>query len=331
MIIKIFEIQKKKLDTFKFFLLYGNNRGLIKETIENHLKLILPKNINNYEENDILQNSENFKESLLTKSFFEDKKLIIISRVTDKIFDIIEDIIDKNLDDISIILESTQLDKKSKLRNYFEKSKQTICIPFYEDNNQTLDILIKNFLREKNISLSQQNINLIIDRSRGDRLSLKNELNKIELYSKNKKKIDFEEISKLTNLSENYEISELVDSSLAKNQRKTLNILNENNFGSEDCVLITRIFLSKLKRLLKLKSEFIKNENLEKTISSYKPPIFWKEKDTLKHQVKIWDHQKIEDLIIKTNNLEYEIKKNPNISIYLMTDFILEKTLEVNN
>ena len=309
MIIKVFELKKKNLGKFNFFLLYGNNKGLIKETIENYLKLILPKNINNYEESDILQNPENFKESLLTKSFFEDKKLIIITRVSDKILNTIEEIIEKNLNDISIILECSQLDKKSKLRNFFEKSKEAICIPFYEDNNQTLDNIVKNFLKEKKINLSQQNINVIIDRSRGDRLNLKNELDKIELYSSNKKKIDFEEIIKLTNLSENYDISELVESSLTKNQRKTLNILNENNFGSEDCVLIVRIFLSKLKRLLKLKSDFNKNNNLEKTISSYKPPIFWKEKELLKQQIKIWDYNKIKDLIIKTSNLEYEIKK----------------------
>jgi len=331
MIIKVFELRKKKIDKYKFFLLYGNNRGLIKETIENYFKPALPKNIYTYEENDILHNSENFKESLLNKSFFEDEKLIIIARVTDKIFKIIEEIIDKNLERIAIILESTQLDKKSKLRNFFEKNEETICIPFYEDNNQTLDILVKNFIKEKNINLSQQNINLIIDRSRGDRLNLKNELEKIELFSKNKKKIDFQEISKLTNLSENHDISELIENSLARNHRKTLNILNENNFGSEDCILILRIFLSKLKRLLKLKSDFIKNNNLEMTISSHKPPIFWKEKDLLKQQIKIWDYNKIKDLIIKTNNLEYEIKKNPNISIYLITDFILEKTLEINN
>ena len=331
MIVKIFELKKKNFEKFNFFLLYGNNKGLIQETIENQLKKKLPKNVCSYEENDILQNSENFKENLLTKSFFDDKKLIIISRTTDKIFSIIEEIIERDIEDISLILESTQLDKKSKLRNYFEKNTKTICIPFYEDNNQTLNLLTKDFMKEKKINLSQQNINLIIERSKGDRLNLKNELNKIELYSKNKKKIDYEDILKLTNLAENHDISELVENSLAKNQRKTLNILNENNFGSEDCILIVRIFLSKLKRLLKLKSEFIKNKNLEKTLSGYKPPIFWKEKELLKHQVKIWDYYKIEDLIIKTNNLEYEIKKNPNISIYLMTDFILEKTLGVSN
>ena len=331
MIVKIFDFKKKNLEKFNFFLLYGNNKGLIQETIENQLKKILPKNIYNYEENDILQNSENFRENLLTKSFFDDKKLIIISRTTDKIFSIIEEIIEKDLEDISLILESTQLEKKSKLRNYFEKNSKTICIPFYEDNNQTLDNIIKNFLKEKNINLSQQNINLIIDRSKGDRLNLKNELSKIEIYSKNKKKIDYGEILKLTNLAENYDISELVENSLAKNRRKTLNILNENNFGTEDCVLIIRIFLFKLKRLLKLKTEFIKNKNLEKTISAYKPPIFWKEKELLKHQVKIWDYNNIKNLIINTNNLEYEIKKNPNISIYLVTDFILEKTLGANN
>ena len=331
MILKTFELKKIKIDTYRFFLIYGNNKGLIEEIIEDNLKPILFKNIYNYDENEILQNSDNFKEDIVSRSFFEDKKLIIISRASDKIFKIIEEIINKDIVDISIILKASTLEKKSKIRNLFEKQKETACIPVYEDNFQTLNFIIKDFLNKNKIILSQEIINIMIERAKGDRINLKNELDKLKYFSANKKKINLEEILNLTNLAENYNISELVDNSLAQNKKKTLYILNENNFASEDCIQIVRIYLSKLKRLLNLKSETLKNRNLEQVISSYKPPIFWKEKDIVKKQVKIWNFKKIEDLIIDTNELEYQIKKNPNASILLLSNFILEKTLETNN
>jgi len=331
MILKTFELKKIKLNSYRFFLIYGNNKGFIEEIIEDNLKPILFENIYNYDENEILQNSDNFKEDILSRSFFDDKKLIIISRATDKIFKIIEEIIGKDIKDISIILKASTLEKKSKIRNFFEKQKETICIPVYEDNYQTLNIIIKNFLNKNQIILSQEIINIIIERARGDRINLKNELDKLKYFSTGKKKIELEQILNLTNLAENHNISELVDNSLAKNKKKTLYILNENNFASDDCIQIVRIYLSKLKRLLNIKSETTKNNNIEQVISSYKPPIFWKEKDIVKQQIEIWNSKKIENLIMDTNELEYQIKKNPNASTLLITNFILEKTLETNN
>ena len=331
MILKTFKLEKKIINNYRFFLIYGNNKGFIEEIVKDYLKPILYQNTYNYDENEILQNLENFKEDILNRSFFDDKKLIIISRVTDKIFSTVEEIIKKDVKDISIILKASSLEKKSKIRNFFEKQKETACIPVYEDNYQTLDVFVKDFLSKKKIILSQQIINIIVERAKGDRINLKNELNKIEYFSKNKKKIELEEILDLTNLAENYNVSELVDNSLAQNKKKTLYILNENNFASDDCIQIVRVYLSKLKRLLNIKSETIKNDNLDQIITSYKPPIFWKEKDIVKQQIKIWNFKNIENLIMDTNELEYQIKKNPNSSTILLTNFILEKTLQPNS
>ena len=331
MILKTFKLEKKIINNYRFFLIYGNNKGFIEEIVKDYLKPILYQNTYNYDENEILQNLENFKEDILNRSFFDDKKLIIISRVTDKIFSTVEEIIKKDVKDISIILKASSLEKKSKIRNFFEKQKETACIPVYEDNYQTLDVFVKDFLRKKKIILSQQIINIIVERAKGDRINLKNELNKIEYFSKNKKKIELEDILDLTNLAENYNVSELVDNSLAQNKKKTLYILNENNFASDDCIQIVRVYLSKLKRLLNIKSETIKNDNLDQIITSYKPPIFWKEKDIVKQQIKIWNFKNIENLIMDTNELEYQIKKNPNSSTILLTNFILEKTLQPNS
>ena len=331
MIVKFYEILKKKLDQNKFFLLYGNNSGLIKDTLKKIIKSKMSNNIFNYDEIDIIKNPKIFEENVNNKSFFDDEKIIIISRATDKIFKTIEETVEENLDDVVIILTSGILEKKSKLRNFFEKNKNTICVPFYEDNLQTLSLLAQNFFKEKKISISQLNINLIIERCSGDRINLNNELEKIHNFSIEKKSINTEDILKLTNLSENFDVTELVDNSLAMNKKKTLYILNENSFTGEDSVMIIRIFLNKLKRLLKLQSEIKIKKNVENTISTHRPPIFWKDKDIIKRQMQIWSLEKIQKLMIKVNNIELFVKKYPANSINVVTDFILEQTLEAKN
>ena len=130
----------------------------------------------------------------------------------------------------------------------------------------------------------------------------------------------------ISNLSENFSVYELVDNSLARKQKKILNILNENNFSSEDCILILRIFLVKLKRLLKIQQEVEKEKNVEKVISSYKPPIFWKEKDVIKEQIKLLNLEKIHELIVRVNGIELLIKKHPSTALNVTTDFILDQT-----
>jgi len=153
-----------------------------------------------------------------------------------------------------------------------------------------------------------------------------NELNKIELFSKRGNKINTENILKLINLSEDHSIFELVDNCLAKNTKKIITILNENNFNSEDCVLITRIFLNKAKKILQLSSEYEKNNNIDLTISTAKPMIFWKEKEITKQLIYKWKPENIKKLIYKLNHIELLIKKNLNSSVNLLTDFILEQS-----
>jgi DNA polymerase-3 subunit delta len=324
MILKSFEIKKINQNINNLILFYGKNEGLKNEAIN-----ILVKdknNISNYEEKEILDNENYFIESILSKSLFEQNKFIIVKRATDKILKLIEILHLKNLEDITIVLNSDNLEKKSKLRSLFEKDKKLVCIPFYPDNDQTISKLAYSFLRDKKVSISPSNINLIVNKCSGDREKLFNELQKIEYFSKNGKKINSENISKLINLTENHSISELVDNCLAKNKKKIINILNENNFNSEDCIIIARSILIKAKKLLILSKEFETNKNIDLTISSAKPPIFWKEKDITIQQIYKWKPQNIKKLIFTLGEIELQIKKNINNSINLITDFILKQS-----
>ena len=328
MIKKSFEFNKIDTNQKNFFLFYGKNEEL-KIHATNYF--ISKKKIYSYEEKEILDKSENFMENMLTKSLFEEEKIIIIKRATDKIIRVIEELSLKNINDISLIVNADNLEKKSKLRNFFEKHKKFICIPFYPDSEQTLIRLAIDLIKNKKISISQANINLLIQRCNGDRKALLNDLDKIEYFLKGGKKITDENFKKITNLSENHNISELIDNCLAKNKKNTIYILNENNFTSEDSILITRALLNKSKKILKLADEYKINKNIELTISSAKPPIFWKDKEITKRQLKEWDPEKIKNLIYEISKLELIIKKNMNNSLNLITNFILEQLATKTN
>ena len=331
MIKKHFEIEKINLENNYIFLFYGENEGLKNEIIKKSFLNKFIESTYRYEESEIFNNKDNFFMELFSQSFFDSKKLIIISRISEKIKDVIEDLIEKKIQDVVIILQSKTLDKKSKLRQLFEKNKNLISVPFYEDNNQTLASITNNFFRQKSVPISAQTVNFLVDRSRGDRKNLENELKKIDSFLYNKKKISAEEILKLTNLAENYNVSELVDSCLAKNKNKTVKILHENIYSAEDSIILIRTFLSKAKRLLKIHNEFQSIKNLDLAISSTRPPIFWKDKDLVKLQLQKWSKNSIKELIYKINEIELLVKKNTNNSINILSDFILEQVTTISN
>ena len=321
MIIKSYEL-KKISNKNNVILIYGENEGLKKEISSKIKNQFSGKEIN-YEENDVLKNLDEFRNLIKNHSLFDDKKVITIRRCTEKIYQIIFEIVDYNMEDL-IIIDCGTLDKRSKLRNFFEKSKKAVIIPTYKDDYQSLINISRDFFSQNKISISQETLSLLVSRCNGDRGYLKLELEKISNYMTEKKNISLEEIYKLTNLYENYSATELVDSSLLKNVKKTCNILNESNYSQDDTFLIIRILLQKSKRILSLINEINTGKNIDNALQEHRPPIFWKDKPVLKQQIKLWNYDKIKDLISKINSLEILIKKNNSLSVILLKDFIYE-------
>ena len=327
MILKNYELNKINFKSNYLILFYGNNNGLKLEEInkilyrnQNFKKLI-------FFERDILINENSFFDEIFSGSLFDEKKIIIINNVSEKILKIIDQIENKDIQDIILIFNSEQLDKKSKLRAKFERQKNLICTAFYPDTEEMLIKIAYNFFKEKKISISQSNINIIVNRSDLKREFLYNELNKIESLSLTKT-ITTENIMKLTNLANDFSISELVDNCLAQNKKKAFYILNENNFSLDDSIIILRTFVTKAKKLSKLITEFKKNSSIEKTISASKPPIFWKNKELIKKQIITWSSLEIKKLLFDLNKIEYQCKKNLDNSIKIVTNFIIQSCFD---
>tara|TARA_Y100000992_G_scaffold189941_2_gene128741 strand:- start:643 stop:1626 length:984 start_codon:yes stop_codon:yes gene_type:complete len=324
MILKNFEIDGKKISNFKFYLIYGENEGLKKEIIEKIKKNHVGKEIK-YEETKILGNKLEFYNEIKNRSLFDEKKIYLIERCTEKISEIVFEIFENEIND-PIIINCGVLEKRSKLRNLIEKSDTKVIIPTYKDTSQSLVGIAKTFFSNKKISISYETLNLLVNRCNGDRGYLKQELEKISNYLTDKKVLSLKEISALTNLSENYSASELVDASLSKNIKKTQEILDENNYSPEDTFLILRIFLQKTKKILILLQNLGNEEDIEKVIAEHKPAIFWKDKPIIKKQMQLWSLKSINNLISKLNEIELTVKKNNSLSLILMKNFIFEVT-----
>ena len=323
MIIKNFELEKIKKSNLSLYLLYGQNEGLKKEVLENCFIKNFKGLIEKYDEKEVIENQDEMHSKIFNKSLFEKEKIILISRTSDKIVNFIEKILEKNVSDIKIICLSEILERKSKLRNLFEKNSNLMCVPFYADDNKKLTQLCGNFFKKINVPISREILNIIVDKCQGDRNNLNQELGKVEMFINGNTNVKVSDILKLINLSENYTVSELVDSCLSKNFKDTAKILNENSYTNDDCMLILRTMLNKTKRLIKLRDDYDETKNLDTTVSNFRPPIFWKDKDIVKKQLLKWDKKNSSQLIFEINELEKIIKKNTENSLRITYDFVL--------
>ena len=323
MIIKSYNLSEIKNNQSNFYLFYGENEGHKEEVINTIFLKGFKGELIKYDENQVLEYRNTFFEVCLNESLFEDKKIIIISRVTQKLYEIINELSNKKLNNKKIILKSSSLEKKSKFRQLFEKSNELVCVAFYQDNSSSLFKIANDFFRLNKISISSENINLIVEKCAGDRKNLQNEMNKILNFCFNKNKINQNEILKLINLYEDENYFELIDGCLSKNHKTVSAIINSSNYRKEDGILLIRLFISRIKRLIELKKLQKQFKNSKETINNFKPPIFWKDKEIVQKQVEIWSSPKIYELLDKVNNLEIILKKNANLSNNLVYDLLL--------
>ena len=323
MIFKNFQLKKLNFDNYNFYLFYGKNEGFQNEIIQEYFIKNFKGEIIKYDENEVLNNNQIIIEEILNKSLFCEKKILIVSKTTDKSVKIIEEVLDKNFSDIKIIYKSGTLERKSKLRNFFEKNNKTVIVPFYEDDTKSLLPIINNFIKKNEIKISRESINLLIDRANGSRDSLHKELEKIFNYSISDKNLQHEIVKKLTNLSENIDINELVDQYLIKNTKHVTKILNENNYSDEDCILILRMILNKSKRLLTIIEKYNEVRNIDEVITNIRPPVFWKDKEKVKKQANNWDFNELKRKIYQISEIETLVKSNSKNSLNIISNFIV--------
>ena len=337
MIIKSYEIQKKFSSYLKYnlFLLYGENFGL-KKDIKELIKTGLREKNNNIEilstyEKEILDNDENFYNLVYSGSLFSNTKIITIYDATDKIINKISNVYDKYPENVFLIIFSEILEKKSKLRNFFETEEKTVCIPCYLDNERDLEIIAQLELKKNGISISRESMNLLIEKSNADRSNLRNEIEKIKSFSLNKKKLEFDEIKSLINFSGDYKSDDLVNECLCGNILQYKKIISELYSNAVNQMVLLRILSNKIQRLLKIKEQETQSNNLDNLINASKPAIFWKEKPFVKKQLTIWNLSDLKKIIYEINDTELLCKKNPQISKFIFINFFSEICKKANN
>ena len=337
MITKSYEIQKNPFNFLKYnlFLLYGENNGL-KKDIKELIKITLNKKDSSTEllsfyENDIIDNEENFYNSIYSGSLFSSKKIININSGTDKIIEQVKNIVDGFPENVFLIIFSDILEKKSKLRNFFETNNNTLCIPCYLDSDIDLKAIAETELRKNDIAVSKESINLLIEKSNSDRHNLKNEIEKIKSFAISKKKIEINEIKSIINFSGNYKSDSLINECLCGNISKYKKILSELYIDTVNYIFLIRILSNKIQRLLNFKNLESNYDSLDNLLNASKPPIFWKEKPIVKKQLTIWNRKDLKATIYEINNTELLCKKNPQISKIIFFDFFTKLCKKANN
>lgn len=306
----LIEKDYSKLRDNKSILFYGENTGL-----KNYFKQLIKNNNNetsfiNFSQDEILNNENILRRELDNSSLFEVNKIIFLERCNDKILKVLEEYFDLGFNFQTIIFADI-LEKKSKLRSVYEKSKTYASIACFPDSQITIQKIIFDKLKDFQ-GLTQININLIIESSNLDRVKLENEIEKITVYFLDKK-IKTEKLIKLLNNSTNDDFNELRDEAIKGNRMKTNHLLNNTIIEPDKGVYYLALLNQRFIKLEEIKS--IKdNVNIEETINKIKPPVFWKDKPNLINQIKKWKTKNIKEALRNIYNLELKIKTNSAIN-----------------
>ena len=311
----ILEENFQTIENLRMFLFYGENYGLKKEFKENIKNLNKSKEILNFFQDELIKNKNILINEISNKSLFNEKKIIFINEVNDKIIDVLDEVAE-SIQDEKIFLFADILDKKSKLRSYFEKKKNGGIAACYQDNEITFrKIIMKKLSGYKGVST--EIINLVIQNTGLDRSKLNNEIEKIvSCYID--KQIDFEKIDLLLNTKTNEDFNLLKDAALNGNKINTNRLLSDTIFEKEDNIYYLNLINQRINKLNEIERLKKGNTNLENLISNLKPPIFWKDKPILIEQSKKWSKSKIRTALKKTYDAELEIKSNSSINKNLL-------------
>ena len=316
----ILEQNLNSIKDCKFFLFYGENIGLKKEFKKKIKQQYSKVDFINLFQDDILKNKEILINEVANKSLFKENKIIFIQQANDKILEILENVSEK-LDNERIFIFSDVLDKRSKLRSFFEKNKSFGLTACYNDNEISIRKIITTSLKDfKN--LSTEIVNLIIQNTNLDRNKVNNELEKIKSCFLDKK-LEFTKIEELLNIKTNEDFNNLKDEALNGNKIKTNKLLADTIFEIENNIFYLNLLNQRLNKLNEINNIKRDNNSLEEAISNVKPPIFWKDKPMVMSQIKKWNNLKIKKALNRTYETELKIKSD-NI---IKKDLLMKKLL----
>ena len=331
MIFKSYIIEEsfEPIHNCKLFLFYGENQGLKQEFKEKLKKQNKTKEILNLFQDEIIKNKNILVNEIKNKSLFNEKKIIFINQVNDKILDTLDEIVE-SIQEERVFLFADILDKKSKLRNYFEKSKSCGISPCYQDNEITIKKIISRRLKDFQ-GVTSQIINFITQNTGLDRNKVNNEIDKI-ISCFSDKKVDFNKIDSLLNNRTNDDFNLLKDEALKGNKINTNRLLADTVFEIENNIYYLNSINQRINRLNEIQNMKQENLNVDSIISNLKPPVFWKDKAMLLEQSKKWNKNKIQKALKKTYNTEIEMKSNSSIrKDLLIKNLIIDLCVTANS
>jgi len=322
MIIKSFSINYEKLfSDYKINLIYGENFHL-KTEILNKLTQIFKKNefkTKFIKEDELLKNIEILDNYLNQDSLFGEKEILVIQEASDKLLDYINfSEIDKKL-----IIVTNNLTKKSSLRNKAEKEKIISCIACYEDDEKTLQSLLRNGLTKLGIKVPYEAIDQLFNINKLNRNDINSGLEKLELITKDKK-LDSETFSSLFNTTSSFDAFEISNALLSGDKKALNKILSSFYHFSINFNEVLGPLKYKINKLIDI-YEYNENETkIAVLVDTYKPPIFWKEKRTIQIQLSKWNKNELDTLLDKINEIEILCKLNYEIAETIFNKFLLD-------
>ena len=295
-------------------LFYGENLGLKNDFRDKIKSKFKNSSILRYSQDDVLKDSDILINEIRNVSLFDNQKIFIIDQINDKLLNLIEEL-QNIMNENKIFLFSDILEKKSKIRSLFEKSKKFDVVACYKDNEINLKKIISSKLKGYS-GVTPRLINTLIENSSMDRIKTNNEIEKIKTFFSDKI-IKPDLLEKIMNQQTDEDFNAVKDTALNGNKSDTNKLLSSTMFEEEKNIYYLTAINQRLNKLKDV-AIFADTQNIAEIVDNVKPPIFWKDKPNFIIQAKKWNEKKLNIALEKTYETEIKLKSNAELNKNLL-------------
>jgi DNA polymerase-3 subunit delta len=188
----------------------------------------------------------------------------------------------------ALVVEAGNIKADDKVRTLFEKSPIAVAIACYADAARDLESLVRDVLGEFGVEIAPEARELLIARLGADRILSRAEIEKLALYVTGRTRIESADVEAIVGDAAELAVDRIVLAAVSGEARTAVRECDRAIASGESPQLVISALLRHVLRLERVRTAMDAGRSFDDAIRPLRPPVFYKQKDALAAQARIW-------------------------------------------
>ncbi|MEN2977294.1 DNA polymerase III subunit delta [Tistrella bauzanensis] len=274
-------------------LLYGPDRGLIKERADRLARSVVPDladpfRIATLDPRSLAEDPARLADEAAAIAFGGGRRVVRLREGTDTVASALAAFLADPAGDALVVVDAGELGPASKLRKLFESAANAAAIACYGDEGRDLAEVIRSHLSEAGFMADADALLALAAVLGADRALTRMELDKLVLYAHGRQRITLDDVEATIGDAGSVALDEVATAS-AGGDAAALDRALERAFAEGiSAIALLRVVSRHFGRLLQARAELDAGQDIEAAMRVLKPPVFFKQIPVFKQTLAVW-------------------------------------------